>query len=89
MDFGIARSLRTEGLTGSGIMIGTPEYMSPEQAEAKEIDHRSDIYALGVLLYEMVTGAVPFVGESALSIHCLETQDRATGGSQGAQSQGL
>ena len=68
MDFGIARSLRTEGITGSGIMIGTPEYMSPEQAEAKEIDSRSDIYSLGVLLFEMVTGAVPFVGDSALSV---------------------
>jgi predicted ATPase len=68
MDFGIARSLRTEGITGSGIMIGTPEYMSPEQAEAKEIDSRSDIYSLGVLLFEMVTGAVPFMGDSALSV---------------------
>ncbi|MCJ7680217.1 MAG: protein kinase, partial [Candidatus Aminicenantes bacterium] len=68
MDFGIARSLRAKGITGSGIMIGTPEYMSPEQAEAGEIDHRSDIYSLGILLYEMVTGALPFVGDSALSV---------------------
>ena len=68
MDFGIARFLRTEGITGSGVMIGTPEYMSPEQAEAGEIDHRSDIYSLGILLYEMVTGALPFVGDSAISI---------------------
>jgi len=68
MDFGIARSLRTEGITGSGVMIGTPEYMSPEQAEAGEIDNRSDIYSLGVMLYEMVTGVLPFKGESALSI---------------------
>ncbi|MBW2144577.1 MAG: protein kinase [Deltaproteobacteria bacterium] len=68
MDFGIACSLRTKGLTGSGVMIGTPEYMSPEQAEAKDVHHRSDIYSLGVILYEMVTGQVPFVGDTALSI---------------------
>ncbi|UCC41575.1 MAG: protein kinase [Candidatus Aminicenantes bacterium] len=66
MDFGIARSLRTKGLTGEGIIIGTPEYMSPEQAEAKEIDHRSDLYSFGIILFEMVTGGVPFEGESAL-----------------------
>ena len=68
MDFGIARSLKEKGITGSGVMIGTPEYMSPEQVEAKEVDQRSDIYSLGVILYEMVTGRIPFEGDSPLSI---------------------
>ena len=68
MDFGIARSLREKGITGTSVMIGTPEYMSPEQAEAKEVDHRSDIYSLGIILYEMAIGRVPFEGETALSI---------------------
>ena len=68
MDFGIARSLKEKGITGAGVMIGTPEYMSPEQAEAKEVDQRSDLYSLGAILYEMVTGRVPFEGDTALSI---------------------
>ncbi len=68
MDFGIARSIREKGITGAGIMIGTPEYMSPEQTEAKDVDQRSDIYSLGIILYEMATGRVPFEGETALSV---------------------
>jgi len=68
LDFGIARSLKAKGITGAGVMIGTPEYMSPEQAEVKEIDQRSDIYSLGVILYEMATGRVPFEGETPLGI---------------------
>ncbi len=68
MDFGIARSLKAKGITGAGVMIGTPEYMSPEQVEGKEVDQRSDIYSLGVILYEMVTGRVPVEGDTPFTI---------------------
>jgi serine/threonine protein kinase len=68
MDFGIARSLHARGITGTGVIIGTPEYMSPEQADARDVDSRADIYSFGAILYEMVTGRVPFDGDTPLSI---------------------
>jgi serine/threonine protein kinase/tetratricopeptide (TPR) repeat protein len=68
MDFGIARSLKGKGITDARVMIGTPEYMSPEQVDGAEADGRADIYALGVVLYEMLTGKVPFEGDTALSV---------------------
>ncbi|MDH7512466.1 MAG: serine/threonine-protein kinase [Clostridiales bacterium] len=68
MDFGIARSLKGKGITDARVMIGTPEYMSPEQVDGTEADGRADIYALGVVLYEMLTGKVPFEGDTALSV---------------------
>jgi len=68
MDFGISRSLRARGITAEGIMVGTPEYISPEQAEGSKVDARADIYSFGAILFEMVTGKVPFEGDTTLSI---------------------
>jgi Tol biopolymer transport system component/tRNA A-37 threonylcarbamoyl transferase component Bud32 len=68
MDFGIARVSQAKGLTGAGTIIGTPEYMSPEQVEGKDVDRRSDIYSLGVILYEMLTGRVPFEGDTPFAV---------------------
>ena len=67
-DFGLAKSLEQSaaGMTCSGEVMGTPRYMSPEQVEGKPADHRSDIYSLGLIVYEMVTGEAPFKGDSAL-----------------------
>jgi serine/threonine protein kinase/predicted Zn-dependent protease len=68
MDFGIARSLRAAGMTAEGMIIGTPEYMAPEQVEGQETDQGTDIYALGAILFEMVAGRAPFGGDSPLSV---------------------
>ncbi len=68
MDFGIARSRELKGMTENGSTIGTPEYMSPEQVEGEDIDQRSDIYSMGVILYEMVTGRTPFEGKTPMSV---------------------
>ena len=68
MDFGLARFMETDSVTGSGVMLGTPEYMSPEQVDLKDVDARTDFYSLGVIMHEMATGKVPFEGETPVSI---------------------
>ncbi|MEO7330175.1 MAG: serine/threonine-protein kinase, partial [Minicystis sp.] len=81
VDFGLARVMQgdkeeTTGLTEQGMIFGTPEYMAPEQARGDEADARSDLYATGVILYEMTVGHVPFTGRSplgAMTAHLTET----------------
>jgi eukaryotic-like serine/threonine-protein kinase len=77
MDFGLARTLEGDGMTQTGALVGTMEYMSPEQALGKELDQRSDIFALGLIFYELLTGKMPFEAESALASLIKRTQERA------------
>jgi eukaryotic-like serine/threonine-protein kinase len=77
-DFGLAKSYAAGavGMTQTGAFLGTPRYMSPEQVEGKPTDGRSDLYAFGLILYEMVTGDVPFTGESTLKVMYQRLQER-------------
>ncbi len=77
MDFGLARTFEGDGMTQSGALVGTMEYMSPEQALGKELDARSDIFALGLIGYEMLTGLMPFRAESAIASLLKRTRDPA------------
>ena len=75
-DFGIARAVNTEeSLTQTGSVMGTAAYFSPEQAEGKGVDARSDIYSLGVVLYEMLTGRPPFTGDSPVAVASKHVRD--------------
>jgi eukaryotic-like serine/threonine-protein kinase len=67
-DFGIARSLEQKGMTATGRVLGTTDYVSPEQAMGEDVDERSDVYSLGVVLYEMLTGDVPFSAETQVGV---------------------
>lgn len=67
-DFGIAQIFRESRITMTGIAVGTPEYMSPEQARGEKLDNQTDIYSLGTLLYEMLTGNPPFTGKNPVSV---------------------
>ena len=77
MDFGLARTLEGDGMTMSGALVGTMEYMSPEQALSKSLDQRSDIYSLGLIFYELLSGESPFRADTALASLIRRTQERA------------
>jgi serine/threonine-protein kinase len=80
-DFGIARAMAAEGggtVTAQGVAVGTPTYMSPEQAAGETVDHRSDLYALGVVAYEMVAGRPPFQGVNAAAVASMHLAERPT-----------
>jgi serine/threonine protein kinase len=75
IDFGLARSSYMDGMTATGLILGTPEYMAPEQVSGKKADERADIYSFGIILYEIFTGKLPFRGESAISVGFQQIRD--------------
>ena len=77
MDFGLARTVGSEGMTRTGAMLGTLEYMSPEQAQGKELKPSSDIFTTGLILYELLSGSTPFQAESAIASLLMRAQQRA------------
>lgn len=78
MDFGLARTMDGDSMTQTGALVGTIEYMSPEQALGKELDQRSDIFTAGLILYELLTGKMPFNADSAVASLIKRIQERAT-----------
>lgn len=77
MDFGLARSVGFEGMTQTGALVGTMEYMSPEQALGQELDQRSDIFSLGLIFYELLSGKMPYKADTALASLIKRNQERA------------
>ena len=77
MDFGLARTIVSDGMTRTGLMVGTMEYMSPEQAQAKELDARSDIFTVGLIFYELLTGKMPYQADSTVASLLKRTHERA------------
>ena len=78
MDFGIAHSKELPGLTRTGVLLGTPEYMSPEQARGQETDARSDLFSLGIIFYELLTGKSPYAATTPVASLFMRVQERAT-----------
>ena len=78
MDFGIARMVGTEHLTLDGFMMGTPAYMAPEQALGGQIDGRTDLYAMGVVFYRLLTGHLPFKADSGMAMVHKQINDPPT-----------
>ena len=78
MDFGLARMAGTEHLTNDGFMVGTPAYMSPEQVLGRDIDGRADLYAMGVVLFRLLTGQLPFRAESGIAMVQKQLHDQPT-----------
>src|SRR3954453_13682106 len=81
-DFGIARAGASDGLTQTGSVMGTATYFSPEQAQGLPVDGRSDLYALGVVMYEMVTGVAPFTGDSPVAVAYKHVREEAVAPAQ-------
>jgi tetratricopeptide (TPR) repeat protein/predicted Ser/Thr protein kinase len=77
MDFGLARSFAGDGMTRTGTMLGTIEYMSPEQAQCRELTASSDIFTVGLIVYQVLSGVMPFHSESAIASLVMRTQQRA------------
>ncbi|GAC1686885.1 MAG: hypothetical protein PVS2B2_25790 [Candidatus Acidiferrum sp.] len=77
MDFGLARSVESEGMTQTGALLGTIEYMSPEQSMGRPLDQRSDIFAVGLIFYELLTGKAPYKADTAMASLLRRNQERA------------
>lgn len=78
IDFGLAHSTHLQGMTATGLIMGTPEYMAPEQVAGRKVDERADLYSFGIILYELFTGRVPFTGDSAIAVGFRQMKEEPT-----------